>query len=84
MMGNTVIIVLAMLAIIISVWYVLSQIQPKNVVGVVHWKSGCITYTRIFDKFSDFEEYFESMIETHGDKILKITWIYADNYPSKE
>lgn len=60
--------------------------DPKNIIGVVKYKDGETTYTRIFERYSDFEEYKDAMLESYSDKIQSIIWIYANSIkdPSEE
>jgi len=73
------VVIILILVILLSIWYVISQVQIRNVRAVIYWSNNSITYSNTFKYFSDFEEYHDLMYIEHGSSIIKISWEYADN-----
>jgi len=69
---------IVLIVTLLLIWTMITQSNPKNIRGIVYYKTGVVYYTRVFERFSDYEEYHDAMIENYGNEILKITWEYAD------
>ena len=62
----------------ILIWALIAVSNPKNVRGVVHWRSGEVTYTGVFNRYSDFEDWREDFLKYNSHNIYTITYEFID------
>jgi len=75
---------ITLFVITMFIWALIVKSNPKNIRGTVYYKDGIVIHTKVFPRFSDFEEYEQAMMENYGDVILKITWDYESTNSDKE
>ena len=60
------------------IWALLALSNPKNVRGIIYWRSGEIQKTGYFDRYSDFEEWKEAYLRENGHNIKLIDYEFQE------
>ena len=60
--------------VVIFIWMFAATFRPSNLIGIIHYHNGATEKHGIFAKYSDYEEWADTMRREHGDEINYICY----------
>lgn len=60
--------------VVLFAWGMIALSNPKNVVGIIHYHNGKTEKHGIFERYSDYEDWKDTMMRERGDEINYISY----------